>query len=114
MKVFVKFAGPLRSAAGVKQVEIDVDSEATTGSVLHLVSEKFPGIERELFGPEPKGYYSVFVNDRLVPEKSRPDVRVHEGDEVLFLLPIAGGAQMEAMLKTLIRIQRRVRAGLQE
>lgn len=91
MKVVVKFAGPLRSAAGVKQIEIDVDSKATTGGVLHFVSEQFPGIERELFGPEPKAYYSVFVNDRLVPEKDRADVPVHEGDVVLFLLPIAGG-----------------------
>ncbi len=91
MKVVVKFAGPLRSAAGVKQIEIDVDSKATTGGVLRFVAEQLPGIERELFGPEPKAYYSVFVNDRLVPEKDRADVPVHEGDVVLFLLPIAGG-----------------------
>jgi molybdopterin converting factor small subunit len=91
MKVVVKFAGPLRAAAGVKKIEIELDGEAKTSAVLRYVAERFPGVERELFGAEPKDYYSIFVNDLLVPEKNRLNTPVHEGDEVLILLPVAGG-----------------------
>jgi molybdopterin converting factor small subunit len=91
MRLMVKFAGPLRSAAGVNKIEIEVIGEPTTGAVLRQVAEVLPGIRQELFGPEPKEYYSIFVNDRLVPELEREIAPVHEGDEVLFLLPIAGG-----------------------
>lgn len=91
MQVIVKFAGPLRSAAGVKQMPIQIEGEATTGAVLRAVAEALPGVREELFGSEPKEYFSVFVNDLLVPEKDRTNALVHEGDQVLFLLPVAGG-----------------------
>jgi molybdopterin converting factor small subunit len=91
MKVVVKFAGPLRTAAGVKRAEIELDGELTTGAVLRRVAEQFPGVHQELFGAEPKTYYSIFVNDQLVPEKERAGAPVREGDEVMILLPIAGG-----------------------
>jgi molybdopterin converting factor small subunit len=91
MKLLVKFAGPLRNAAGVKQIEIELPGTASTGTVLRHVAERLPGIQRELLGPEPKEYYSIFINDRLVPEMERERAPVHDGDEVMFLLPIAGG-----------------------
>ncbi len=91
MKVVVKFAGPLRTAAGVKRAEVELDSETTTGAVLQRVAEQFPGVHLELFGPEPKTYYSIFINDQLVPENDRSVAIVHEGDEVMVLLPVAGG-----------------------
>ncbi len=91
MKIRVKFAGPLRTAAGVARAELELDGEATTGAVLQRAAEQFPGVEQELFGAEAKTYYSIFVNDRLVPEKERTSAPVREGDEVLILLPVAGG-----------------------
>ncbi len=91
MKVVVKFAGPLRTAAGVKRTEVEFDGEMTTGAVLRSVAGKFPGVRQELFGAEAKTYYSIFVNDQLVPEKEREVALVREGDEVLILLPVAGG-----------------------
>lgn len=93
MKVVVKFAGPLRSAAGVKRIEVVLTGKATTGTVLRVVAAQLPGVGAELLGPDPKEYFSVFVNDLLVPEKEREDTPVHEGDQVMFLLPIAGGEQ---------------------
>jgi molybdopterin converting factor small subunit len=102
MKVVVKFAGPLRTAAGVKKIEIELEGEATTGAVLRVAAERLPGIRRELFGPDPKDYFSVFVDDLLVPEKEREHAPVHEGDEVLFLLPVAGG-QWGTIIRTLHR-----------
>jgi molybdopterin converting factor small subunit len=91
MNIVVKFAGPLRAAAGVKEMAIDLQGNATTGAVLCEVAERNPGVRLELFGPDPKHYFSVFVNDLLVPEKEREQAPVHEGDEVMILLPIAGG-----------------------
>lgn len=91
MRVLVKFAGPLRNAAGVKEVSIELDGQATTGQALLSVAQILPGVRQELLGPDPKDYFSVFVNDSLVPEKERQQALLHEGDEVMFLLPIAGG-----------------------
>ncbi len=91
MRITVKFAGPLRDAAGVKQAEVLLEGEATTGAVLRRSAELFPGLQKELFGEQAKSYYSVFVNDRLVPEQEREVINLKEGDQVLFLLPIAGG-----------------------
>jgi molybdopterin converting factor small subunit len=91
MKLVVKFAGPLRSAAGVREIGIELQGLATTGAVLRHVAERLPGVQRELVGPDPKEYYSIFINDRLVPEMEREHTPVHDGDEVMFLLPIAGG-----------------------
>jgi molybdopterin converting factor small subunit len=91
MNIVVEFAGPLRSAAGMKEIVIAIDGEATTGAVLLEVAERLPGIRQELFGPESKEYYSVFVNDLLVAERERERAPVHEGDKVMILLPIAGG-----------------------
>ncbi len=91
MKVFVKFAGPLRRAAGVKQAEIELDGESSTGQLLRRIGEQFPGVQQELFGEDAKNYYSVFINDRLVPEQSRQSAQVKEGDQVMILLPVAGG-----------------------
>ncbi len=92
MKVVVKFAGPLRTAAGVKQAAVELDVGATTGALLTRVAEKFPGIQAELFGPEAKTYYSVFINDRLVPESERTTAPLQEGDQIMLLLPVAGGS----------------------
>ena len=91
MKVRIKFAGPLRTAAGVARTELELAGEATTGAVLRRAAEQFPGVALELFGAEAKTYYSIFVNDRLVPEQARTTTPVYEGDEVLILLPVAGG-----------------------
>ncbi len=91
MKVRVRFAGPLHGAAGLKQAEIELEDGGTTGALLRRVAESFPGVQRELFGNDAKDYYSVFVNDALVPEKERESRLLKEGDLVMFLLPIAGG-----------------------
>ncbi len=93
MRVRCKFAGPLRTAAGVKQIDLDLEGMATTGAVIRLAAKRFPGVYAELFGTEAKNYYSLFVNDRLVPEKEREVFPIAEGDEVMILLPVAGGGQ---------------------
>ena len=91
MRLVVKFAGPLRTAAGLKQAAVELEGEATTGALLRQVAKQYPGVHRELFGQDAKTYYSVFVNDRLVPENDRQVAPLKDGDQVLILLPVAGG-----------------------
>jgi molybdopterin converting factor small subunit len=91
MEIVVKFAGPLRSASGVKRAKLDIAENATSGDALECISREFPRVGEELFGAEAKPYYSVFINGSLVPEKERGTAVLHEGDEMMVLLPVAGG-----------------------
>ncbi len=91
MQVLVKFAGPLRGAAGVKQVQVELDGGADTGGLLRRVAELYPAVQHELMETEARNYYSVFINDQLVREKDRETAPLKDGDTVMLLLPIAGG-----------------------
>lgn len=91
MRVSVKFAGPLRDAAGVRSAIVELLSEGTTGDALQEIGRQFPSIHRELFGQDAKGYYSIFINEKLVMETERMTTPLKDGDQMLLLLPIAGG-----------------------
>lgn len=91
MHVRVRFAGPLRDLAGVRATMIMLSEQATTGDALVEIARQFPGIHRELFGDDPKGYYSIFVNEKLVAEANRQSAPLSDGDDLLLILPIAGG-----------------------
>lgn len=91
MRVRVKFAGPLRDAAGVKDAAIELKDGTNTSGALAEIARQFPSIQRELFGDDAKGYYSIFINDKLVAEAERQTASLADGDELLLLLPIAGG-----------------------
>ena len=91
MHVTVRFAGSLRDLAGVRGTLIELSAQATTGDALDAIAQQFPGIHRELFGVEPKGYYSIFVNDKLIAETDRQKTALNDGDDMLLVLPIAGG-----------------------
>jgi len=91
MFVTVKFAGPLRDAAGTKQTRVELDGGAHAGVLIEKLAREFPGIRRAIFGDDAKSYWSLFINDTLVPEAEKTRSALKDGDEVLFLLPIAGG-----------------------
>jgi molybdopterin converting factor small subunit len=91
MRVTIKSAGPLRDLAGVRGTIVDLGEGASTGDALMAVGQQFPSIHGELFGSDPPSYYSIFVNDRLIPEAQRECAPLADGDEMLLVLPVAGG-----------------------
>jgi molybdopterin converting factor small subunit len=95
MFVTVKFAGPLRDAAGTSQTRVELDRDADTGALVERLARAFPGLRRAICGADAKGYWSLFVNDALVPEAEKMRSALQDGDEVLFLLPIAGGLSVD-------------------
>jgi len=79
MKIRVRFFASCREAAGKDQMELTVPSDETVSGILKKVQQDFPGLSL--------GNVMVAVNQ----EFTKPDTKLHEGDEVAFIPPVSGG-----------------------
>ncbi len=81
MKITLKLFGSLREAAGEAETEVELAQGARVSELRHWLSERNPLVEK--------------LGDRLAAsvnlEIADSDVVLHEGDEVAFLPPVAGG-----------------------
>ena len=80
MQVTVKFFSHYRQMAGVDQLSVDLDGDATMAGLLNSLSERFDN--------------PAFQDDRVVfivnQTKANPETVLKDGDTVL-LLPVLGG-----------------------
>ncbi|MDH3211278.1 MAG: molybdenum cofactor biosynthesis protein MoaE [Myxococcales bacterium] len=81
MRVVVKLFGAVREAAGAKELSLDLPEGASVAELRDRLSRDLPVLDA--FGER----LAVSVNLDLV----RFDTPLHEGDEVAFLPPVAGG-----------------------
>lgn len=90
MSVKVKVHEPLRSMVGKGSISLDWRG-GTLGDLIEELARQF--------GPEMKGQlldaqgnldytYRIFINEVMADRLAHP---VHDGDEVLVLIPIGGG-----------------------
>jgi MoaD family protein len=88
----VKIPPVLRPATGGEK-EISVEG-ANVGEVLRGVTSAHPDTERQLFGPEGdlNRYVNVYLNDEDVRVLEGLETAVAEGDTVMILPAMAGGA----------------------
>ncbi|MDD6206985.1 MAG: molybdopterin-synthase adenylyltransferase MoeB [Clostridiales bacterium] len=72
----------------------------TVRDILDNLKEEYPDSRKGLFEEDGtrRPYVSVFVNGNAVSVKAEPDQAVQEGDEVLLLPAIAGGAPVESVI----------------
>ncbi|WP_290596979.1 MULTISPECIES: ubiquitin-like small modifier protein 1 [unclassified Archaeoglobus] len=86
-RVKVKLFANFREAAGVKEIDIDVDRVA---DVLEKLGEEFPKL-RELFYEEGRlrEYVNIMVNGRNL--RGNVDYRLQDGDVVAIFPPVSGG-----------------------
>jgi molybdopterin synthase catalytic subunit len=82
MRVTVRLFGPIREAAGAKELHVQLPEGATAGSLRTLLAGKHPEIAA--LGARLR----VSVNREL----AEPDARLADGDEVALLPPVSGGA----------------------
>lgn len=96
MTVTVRFHPPLNDAAGQDRVNLALSGKASLGSVVKdLAGHYGPEFRRHLYDTQERVIpaWCVFVNGRPV-QLNRPEnlaTAVHDGDELVFLLNIAGG-----------------------
>jgi molybdopterin synthase sulfur carrier subunit len=79
------------SVGGAKEVEA---SGADIGEILRALARQHPATESQLFaeGGELNRYVNVYLNDEDVRVLEGLDTRVSEGDTVVILPAMAGGA----------------------
>jgi len=96
MKLKVKLFPPLNNTAGRSQVTVELDGEGTIQQVIDaLVAQFGPEFRRHLYDDQDRVVpaWSVFVNHRPVQLNRQENLNtpVEDGDELAFILNIAGG-----------------------
>ena len=82
MRVRVRLFASLREAAGTEIVELDLPEGATAAEAWHRLAEAHPSLSSR------RRSLAVAVNRRY----ARFDEPVAEGDEIVFIPPVSGGA----------------------
>lgn len=93
MKVTVKFLATLYDLTGVLKEVVEVEEGITVAQLVDLLDRRFGGrLKAEIMeGGSLKPMYSILVNGRSIEWIGGMDVRLKEGDEVVFIPPAAGG-----------------------
>jgi molybdopterin synthase sulfur carrier subunit len=93
MKVKVKFFALLREAAGTKELEEELEENATVRSLLERLGGKLPKRFRELVfeGQDVSKNVIILVNRRGIRELEGLETKLKDGDEVALLPPVSGG-----------------------
>src|SRR2546427_1021412 len=92
MPVTIAIPTPLRQFAG-GQSEIQVDA-STAGEALDQLTTTHTELRRHLFNDQNalRNFVNVYVNDEDIRHANGPDTPVNEGDTILIVPSIAGGA----------------------
>lgn len=93
MRVKVKFLATLYDLLGVMRDEAVVPEGATVLDLIKALDERYGGrLSREILdGDRLKEEYNVLVNGRAIDFLEGLSTRLKDGDEVVFLPPVAGG-----------------------
>ena len=83
MQLTVKLFGSLREEAGAKELALELPAGSRLVDLRELLAERYPILER--LGER----IAASVNFELAP----PEQALHDGDEVAFLPPVAGGSR---------------------
>jgi MoaD family protein len=90
--VRVNFYGVLREITGKKSDAIMVKS-ISLEDLLKTLSARFGASFRTVFA-ERNGLDSqvnIFVNNRVVPSKKIPEIKLQDGDQIDLFVPVSGG-----------------------
>src|SRR5713101_4697839 len=94
MPVTITIPTPLRQFAG-GQSEIQVNA-STAGEALDQLTTTHAELRRHLFNDQNslRNFVNVYVNDEDIRHANGPDTPVKEGDTILIVPSIAGGANV--------------------
>lgn len=96
MVIHLKLFSPLSDAAGAAEMSLSLEEGANLRNVVEKLVARFGGeMKKHLFDGEGRiiPSWAVFINKRVIPF-NQPDAleaQVEAGDEVSFILNIAGG-----------------------
>jgi len=92
MKVRILFQGILSDWAGVSQAEIFLPKGGNLGDLLSEIRKNYgPQLPPQLRDKEQTAFSRAFWVIRKKEKLSEPGTTLKDGDELQFLLPLAGG-----------------------
>ncbi|HEX7181220.1 MAG TPA: ubiquitin-like small modifier protein 1 [Thermoanaerobaculia bacterium] len=93
MGVTIQIPTPLRRFTG-ENGEVQVDGAATVGEALSRLTEQYPSLRRHLYTDDGalRSFVNIFLNDEDVRRLENQQTRVSQGDTLLIIPSIAGGA----------------------
>jgi adenylyltransferase/sulfurtransferase len=96
MAVTISIPAPLRQFAG-GQSQITVEAK-TAGEALDLLTSTHAALRRHLFNDQNalRNFVNVYLNDEDIRHASGPDTPVKDGDTIMIVPSIAGGAVIES------------------
>ena len=96
MPVTITIPAPLRQFAG-GQSQIVVEAK-TAGEALDLLTSTHVALRRHLFNDQHalRNFVNVYLNDEDIRHASGPDTPVKDGDTIMIVPSIAGGAVIES------------------
>src|SRR2546426_6308363 len=98
MPVTINIPTPLRQFAGGKS---RIDVEATTaGEALERLTSQYSELRRHLYNDQNalRSFVNVYVNDEDIRHQSGADTPVKDGDALMIVPSIAGGAMVEEQI----------------
>jgi sulfur-carrier protein adenylyltransferase/sulfurtransferase len=96
MSITISIPAPLRQfAAGQTQIEVDA---RTAGEALDVLTTTHSALRRHLFNEQNalRNFVNVYLNDEDIRHASGPDTPVKDGDTIMIVPAIAGGAVIES------------------
>ena len=98
MKVTVKLGEPVWRVVGKRKVEIEAPgSELSLPELLERLEATYPRLREELASGVGNGgdavdyHFTFFLHDRMVKPADMVGERVGDGEELMIVLPMAGG-----------------------
>src|SRR5713101_3332580 len=92
MSVTIAIPTALRQfAGGLSEVKVEA---ATAGEALNLLTASHAELRRHLFNDQNalRNFVNVYLNDEDIRHRNGPDTPVKDGDTILIVPSIAGGA----------------------
>ena len=96
MSVTITIPAPLRQfAAGQSQIVVEAK---TAGEALDLLTTTHAALRRHLYNDQNalRNFVNVYLNDEDIRHASGPDTPVKDGDSIMIVPSIAGGAVVES------------------
>ena len=95
MHAHVQIPTPLRQFTGGAS-SVTVDDCGTVDAALTQLSTRYPDVRRHLFsdGGELRHFVNVYVNEDNIRDMSGPSTAVADGDTLIIVPSIAGGAPL--------------------